>query len=121
MGIVYRHQKQEPLTIEEMDGNFANLDERVKNLETKPPLAEGIANVAQEGDQLMILGTFGSRLGRVVLPKAFPNPRGKWQPETVYRVLDWVQESRGVYSCLVPHTSTDFQQDQGNWALVFEV
>ncbi|MCE3230906.1 MAG: hypothetical protein K0R52_834 [Alphaproteobacteria bacterium] len=85
MGIVYRHQKQEPLTIEEMDGNFANLDERVKNLETKPPLAEGIANVAQEGDQLMILG------------------------------------SRGVYSCLVPHTSTDFQQDQGNWALVFEV
>ena len=33
MGIVYRYKKQEPLTIEEMDGNFANLDERIKQSE----------------------------------------------------------------------------------------
>lgn len=121
MGIVYRHQKKEPLTIEEMDGNFANLDERLKNLEMKPPLAEGIATLSQEGDQLTVYGSFGTVLGRVTLPKAFPNPRGPWQPETSYCVLDWVQGKGGVYSCLASHTSTDFEAEQGNWALVFEV
>jgi len=120
MGIVYRHQKGEPLTIEEMDGNFANLEGRIKSLETSPPLAEGIAKVTQEGDQLTVYGSFGTVLGRVTLPKAFPNPRGKWAPETAYYVLDWVQEKDGVYSCLSPHTSTEFDADKGNWALVFQ-
>lgn len=120
MGLVYRHQKKEPLTIEEMDGNFAYLEERVKNLEAKSPLAEGIANIIQQGDQLTVHGTFGTILGQVTLPKAFPNPRGKWQPETAYRVLDWVQIRQSVYSCVQPHTSTDFQEEQACWALVFE-
>ncbi len=121
MGIIYRHQKQEPLTIEEMDGNFANLEKRVKELETTPPLAEGIATLIQEGDQLTVHGTFGSILGRVTLPKAFPTFCGKWQPETTYRILDWVQEKGGVYSCISPHMSREFEEDQENWALVFEV
>jgi hypothetical protein len=87
MGTIYRHQKKEPLTVEEMDGNFANLDERVKALETKTPLGEGIAKITQEGDQLTVHGTLGNILGQVRLPKAFPNAKGKWQPQTVYRVL----------------------------------
>ena len=121
MGLVYRYQKKEPLTIEEMDGNFANLEKRVKHLETNPPLAEGIAKLTQEGDHLTVHGTFGTVLGQVILPKVFPNPRGKWQPETAYRVLDWVQMKQGVYTCVQPHTSTEFQTDQGSWVLVFEV
>jgi hypothetical protein len=120
MGIIYRHQKKEPLTIEEMDGNFAHLEARVKNLEAKPPLAEGIAAISQEGDQLTILGTFGTVLGKVTLPKAIPNLRGKWQPKTAYRVLDWVQVKQGLYSCMTPHTSTEFEADERNWVLVFE-
>jgi len=120
MGIIYRHQKKEPLTIEEMDGNFANLDGRLKHLEMNPPLAEGIASLSQEGDQITVYGTFGHILGRITLPKAFPNPRGKWQTETAYCVLDWVQGKGGVYSCIVPHTSTDFEEDQEKWVLVFE-
>ena len=120
MGIMYRHQKGEALTIEEMDGNFANLEGRIKTLETNPASAEGIAGVGQEGDQLMIYGSFGTVLGRVTLPKAFPNPRGKWEPETDYYVLDWVQEKGSVYSCLSPHTSREFEGDKEHWALVFE-
>jgi hypothetical protein len=124
MGIVYRRQKGEPLTIEEMDGNFANLDSRIKSLETNPSLsggvAEGVASVTQEGDRLTIHGSFGTVLGQVTLPKAFPNPRGKWTPETAYYVMDWVQEKGGIYSCLSPHRSTEFETDKENWALVFQ-
>ncbi len=121
MSIVYRHQKNEPLTIEEMDGNFANLDARLKLVETKPPLGEGIARITQEGDQLTVHGTFGGILGKVVLPKIFPNFKGKWQPSTPYRVMDWVQVKQNLYSCVKAHTSIEFSEDKPCWVLVFEI
>ena len=121
MGIVYRHQKNEPLTIEEMDGNFANLEKRIKNLESKPILPESIASITQEGDRLMVHGTFGTVLGQAILPKAFPSYRKLWQPDTDYRVLDWVQVNHSLYSCVHPHTSKDFETDHAYWAVVFEI
>lgn len=121
MGIVYRHQKKEPLTIEEMDGNFANLERRIKNLESKPVLPESIASITQEGDRLTVHGTFGTILGQVTLPKAFPRYRKLWQPNVAYHVLDWVQFKQGLYSCVQPHTSTNFETDHACWALVFEL
>lgn len=119
MGIVYRQSKQEPLTIEEMDGNFAYLEERLKFLEDKPPVAEGVASLTQEGDQVTFQGTFGTHLGKILLPKAFPACRGKWLSETSYCVLDWVQFQQGIYSCVKAHTSKNFEEDKGCWALVF--
>lgn len=121
MGIIYRHQKKEPLTIEEMDGNFAHLEARMNSLERHPPFVEGIANITQEGDQLRIYGTLGSLLGQVRLPKAFPTHKGKWQANTAYRVLDWVQMNHGVYSCKEVHTSTELNADLAKWDLVFEI
>ena len=121
MSIVYRHQKKEPLTIEEMDGNFATLEKRIKNLESNPPLVESIANIIQEGERLTFQGTMGTNLGQAILPKAFPHYRQKWQPETSYYVLDWVQFKNGLYSCIQAHTSKDFQEEQNHWALVFEI
>jgi hypothetical protein len=121
MTIIYRQQKGEPLTIAEMDGNFADLQQRVKVLETAPAMAEGIQTITQERDQVTFHGTLGTVLGQVKLPKVFPNPRGKWQPETAYGVLDWVQVERRLYSCRAPHTSRDFQEDQACWGLVCEL
>jgi hypothetical protein len=121
MGIIYRNKKQEPLTIEEMDGNFANLDERIIALETTPPLAEGIAKITQEGDQLTFLGTFGNPLGKAILPKVFPTPKGKWQADTVYQILDWVQVKQSLYSCVQAHRSGKFGEDKENWLLMFEL
>lgn len=120
MSIVYLHQKKEPLTIEEMDGNFAHIEKRLKNLESRPPLAEGIAKLTQEGDQVTVHGTFGGVLGQLTLPKIFPNPRGTWQPETAYRIQDWVQAKQSIYACVRPHSSKDFQEDHECWILVFE-
>ena len=121
MSIIYRQQKGEPLTIAEMDGNFADLHERLTILETTPPLAEGVGSISQERDQVTFHGTLGTVLGQIKLPKVFPNPCGRWQPETAYYVMDWVQVSRGLYSCRSPHTSQDFEADQDRWALVFEL
>jgi len=121
MGIIYRHQKNEPLTIEEMDGNFLTLEKRLKSLESTPPVAEGIAEIIQDGDQLTIQGTFGNILGKITLPKAIPTPRGHWQPQTSYRVLDWVQIKQHLYSCILSHTSSENDKDQKNWALLLEI
>lgn len=121
MGIVYRHQKKEPLTIEEMDGNFFNLDTRLKILEEKPATVEGIAKVNQEGDQLVIIGTFGGTLGKVLLPKILPCFKGKWQTKVAYRYMDWVQIKQSLFSCILAHTSQEFQADQKYWQLVFEL
>lgn len=121
MGIIYRHQKKEPLSIEEMDGNFATLEKRLKHLESNPPLTEGIAHIIQEGDRLTFQGTLGTVLGHATLPKAFPSYRGKWQPNASYHILDWVQLKQGLYACVQPHTSKSFQEDEACWALVFEI
>ena len=121
MAIIYRQQKKEPLTIEEMDGNFAILERQIKDLESNRPLIESIATITQEGDRLTFQGTFGTILGHATLPKAFPNYRQIWQADTAYHVLDWVQVKQSLYACIQPHTSKDFSEDQASWALVFEI
>lgn len=120
MGIVYRHQKENPLTIEEMDGNFAHLEQRIKSLELNQGLVEGVSNLTQEGDQVTLYGTLGTQLGQIILPKAFPNFRNIWLSKTRYRVLDWVQFQQSLYSCIEAHTSTEFEDDKIFWALVFQ-
>jgi hypothetical protein len=123
MGIIYRHQKKEPLTIEEMDGNFAALEKRIKNLESNPPLSESVAQIIQEGDRLTFQGTFGTVLGQAVLPKAFPNYRQKWQSDTPYYILDWVQFKRAfiaVFS-LIPQKTSRKTKLVGFWYLRFKI
>jgi hypothetical protein len=121
MSLVYRHQKNEPLTIAEMDGNFAGLDQRLKLLETTPVQAEAISAFVQEGDQVTIMGTFGNKLGQVILPKVFFNPRGKWEQGQAYRILDWVQVEKSIYSCSKPHKAENFKADREMWSLVLEI
>lgn len=123
MPIIYRRAKSSPLTIEEVDGNFSCLDERLKRLETEGLVGEGIARIDQEGDVLHILGSKGSDLGRFNLPKVFPSPRGNWITETAYLPMDWVQQGRRIYVCVKAHTSSVFATDleATKWKLVFEV
>lgn len=121
MGIVYRQSKGEPLTIEEMDGNFSDIDQRLKYLETTPALAEGVGKIVQAGDEIIFEGTFGTVLGKAILPKVFPNPRGHWEPAQHYVPLDWVQVKQDLYTCVKPHTSTTFDEDKGNWELIYQI
>ena len=54
MPLVYRAHKGSPLTAPELDGNFENLDKRLQALESSPLMAEGIKEIRQDGDQLII-------------------------------------------------------------------
>lgn len=107
MPIIYRREKGIPLTTLEMDENFSDLDQRIKELETKPILAEGIRSIIQEGDQIVITGTFGTTWGPFVLPKCLPRPRGDWQENTPYAVGDWVIVKRNSFACVKAHMSSE--------------
>jgi hypothetical protein len=123
MPIIYRHDKGGPLTIEEIDGNFAYLERRLRTLETDGIRAESIAHIRQVGDVIEIIGTKGTPFGRFALPKVIPTPRGAWETATAYAVLDWVQKDRSLYTCVVPHRSNVFGDDlrAGSWKTLMEI
>jgi hypothetical protein len=122
MPIIYRRDKGGPLTIEEVDGNFADLDRRLRLLETEGIQAEGIGRIRQEGEIIIITGTRGTAFGRLTLPKVIPNPKGAWKTDTAYAVLDWVQRERNLYACVLPHRSALFDEDlrAGYWKILME-
>jgi hypothetical protein len=122
MGIVFRQEKGSPLSIEEMDGNFKDLHERVIFLENHPLQAEGIGKIEQEQDLLKITGTFGSNLGTFILPKVLPRLCGMWKEQTMYRQTDWVQKEKNLYVCTHSHQSENFSEDlkKDYWVLAYK-
>lgn len=122
MTLIYRRDKAGPLTIEEVDGNFEDLDRRLQRLETTGIQAEGIARITQNGESLEITGTRGTTFGHFVLPKLIPQPRGPWKASTSYLLMDWVQMGKALYSCVRAHQSISFDEDQraGYWQVLME-
>ncbi len=113
--MIYRTDKGAPLTIEEMDDNFRELEDRLKALETHLDSGEGIGKITAHGDALTITGTFGTDFGTFPLPKATLTPRGPWASETPYHSLDFVMYNQGVYCCLKDHLSTLWEHDAPLW------
>lgn len=68
MPLTYRHKKGSPLTAEELDGNFKELEERIQTLENH--MGEILGKIELEGDQLSFIGSHGTNFGTVSLPKA---------------------------------------------------
>ncbi|MCX7338357.1 MAG: hypothetical protein NTX76_03630 [Alphaproteobacteria bacterium] len=120
MPIIYRAIKGAPLTIEEMDENFAQLERRIAILETTPPNAEGIKEVRQAGEQITVMGTSGGVLGVVSLPKFLPVPRGEWQGNTRYFYGDWVTTGRALYFCTAHHMSAVFVEQKEFWQILLQ-
>lgn len=121
MSITYRHEKGSPLTVQEIDGNFKELETRLKILEDHAEEGEGIEKIHLEGDRLTFTGTFGKDFGTFTLPKPSLNPCGPWSPEKPYKKLDLVTVESGLYYCAMDHTSTTWTQDTPFWkqALTF--
>ncbi len=67
MPLTYRNQKGAPLTVEELDSNFKELEGRIQNLENHT--GETIGKVELEGNQLTFMGSYGTIFGTVTLPK----------------------------------------------------
>lgn len=113
--ITYRIQKGAPLTVDEMDGNFKELEERLKILETHLNSSEGIGQILGQRDSLKITGTFGTDFGTFPLPKATFTPRGPWTPHTPYQALDVVSYNEGLYSCTQAHVSHTWEPNSTNF------
>ncbi|MBI2707875.1 MAG: hypothetical protein HYX35_06170 [Proteobacteria bacterium] len=113
--ITYRTEKGAPLSIDEMDGNFRDIESRLKILEAHLESGEGIGKILVQGAAMNIVGTFGTDFGVFPLPKASLKPRGLWVAQTPYQELDLVVQNHGVYCCSQDHLSTLWEQDVHAW------
>lgn len=120
MTLIYRDQKGAPLTIEELDGNFKDLNRRLETLEEHSFEGGGISDIKLEGDELVILGAHHLELGRVRLPMPQFLGKGAWQEKHPYAVYDLIRHEQGVYVCVKSHESTTFEQDHSHWQLLWE-
>jgi len=100
--------KGSPLTVDEADDNFFELYTRLKALETSPPTAVSISNIAVNGSQLLITLTDASTFGPFTLPIAKLNFRGDYIPGMILADLDLIDvPNQGLFMTLVANTDTD--------------
>lgn len=105
MAIVLRSVKGSNLTPTEVDANFTDLDNRVENLETNPPLPVSVSNVTVEGNVLSIHLTNATTFD-FVMPTVRMDFRREWTPDTAYFENDVVTHGRdGFYAVLYNHIS----------------
>lgn len=121
MPIITRAEKGAPLTSQEIDGNFKELETRIDHLTDHQEAGEGIGKIYLEGDQLHIIGTFGTDFGIFTLPKANLNPCGPWASQMPYKKLDLVTSDNALSCCIADHTSTEWTQDHLFWTLILHL
>lgn len=115
MSIIYREDKGSPLTSQEIDGNFRELEQRLSQLEETQERSEGIGKISFQNNILTITGSFGTEFGQFPFPKPTHAFKGQWQSQTLYQCHDVVTQETGLYQCLTDHQSTHWSQDQDKW------
>ena len=118
MTIIYRALKGAPLTMEEIDGNFKDLDTRLEAIEEHTLDDGGISEILLEGDELVIQGTHHNTLGRVRLPMPQFSGRGEWEAQQHYNIYDLVRHETTLYLCLKAHQSVSFGQERDYWQVL---
>lgn len=119
MAITLWRHKSAPLTIEELDKNFEELDSRLTDLEKQTIHHEILHKISLEGDELCFENAFGLSLGRVRLPMPRFSYRGMWGKDSDYAYADLVRYQGGVYFCQRTHSSEgDFQDEY--WGVLIE-
>lgn len=73
MVLTYRTSKDSPLTHQELDNNFKDLDSRLKEIENTVT-ALPMTKVLQKSDELLFLGEGEEMIGRLKLPTFFDLP-----------------------------------------------
>lgn len=119
--IIYRAQKGAPLSFEEMDNNFRELDTRLSRLEALKDSVEGIGRIDGHDDHITITGTLGSDFGTFPLPKANLKPRGIWAPKETYKKGDLVTHHQTFAVCLMDHTSSLWDEELTCWQDIFSL
>lgn len=88
-----------------VDGNFRDLDQRMKDLEDHPPDAVSIANITATGAAMTVHLTNGTAIGPLRLPVAGFQVLGDWQPGTPYVLHDILRHDNTVFIVKADHTS----------------
>lgn len=117
MPLIYRKDKGVPLTIEELDGNFQFLHERMSVIErlqgaTEQPFQ---FQVEQKGDVIVFKDASGKSAGQFRIPIPHLQPRGAWIPQVSYQVMDLVSYQDSTYICAQSHESSTFEAEQSCW------
>lgn len=124
MVLVYRNEKNAPLTVEELDGNFQDLDKRLHYLEEQ--LAKNVVpqTIKIDKNKIFFLGYQGHILAEIPLPSLQLNPRGTWAPQNLYQKFDVIAAPGQSFLCTQDHCSgNSLEQDisQKKWQLFIDV
>lgn len=118
MAIIYRSEKGCALSADEVDGNFRDLDQRIKELE-KNDMGRRLEQIVQQGDLLIMQDQVGGELGRAKIPIISLNPRGEWQSNADYIPNDVVTYKSAAYICHKHHRSEEFEPSK--WQLLLKL
>lgn len=119
MPLTLRYQKKSPLTIEELDGNFEDLDKRIRRFENHSEALEGIGDITSKEGKLVIMSNKGSLLGEIALPSPKLQFKGKWQAQKPYFMNDLVTQEGKLLLCINPHSKETYSFE--DWESVFEI
>ncbi len=118
--ITYRSEKGAPLSIEEMDNNFHELEQRLDAFEKTNNSFDSLVDAKVDGDQMTLISNRGRKIGPIQLPIISYTPRGKWESKTDYAGYDVASHASGAYVCTTPHCSSDFANDKQHWRLLLQ-
>ena len=118
MPIVYWKTRQIPLEAEEIDGNFAFIEERLRKLEENQKKNSPIASISIQGKELCIEGVDGTKFPSIEIPIFNWIPKGIWKKETFYQIYHIIQHHDCLYLCSQPHTSGECFEEE-YWQVVF--
>lgn len=117
--IIYRIAKGAPLTGEDLDHNFKELELRLQAMELEKSKSQ--VPLSLEGDVIFQgVGEEKRPLGRV--PTVHFNPRGYWQCDADYFPLDLVLLEDQIFCCLKAHLSSKaFEDQRESWEIFFKM
>lgn len=105
--MIYSAMKGAPLTSQDMDDNFKDLETRLHHLEKNEFQDFGIVRIEVQGDRLIFKGPSDVVLGHAQLPTLFFKSKGTWRPNTSYEVFDYIIKDEKVYICREDHRSNE--------------
>lgn len=117
--ITLRKNKQAPLTCEELDGNFIDLEERLKKLEQNSQEADPLTKIEEKDGHIIFIGSKGKVLGTVSPPLLHIAFKGAWKENIPYLVNDMIAHGSDILICKVPHVAKKFTKK--NWDVVLSI
>ncbi len=121
--IIYRRDKNAPLSADELDGNFRDLENRLKLLETRLTTPH-LITAEQIDEEIFFKNHHNQVIGKFTMPTLKPWPQGPWKPLREYKFGHLITQPKQCYFCIKGHTSgSDFSQDKaaGYWEILIDM